>query len=119
MSHYVETQTKDGATLRIEVAEDYRGGAGFAQAIKAGEDADASSKDAYGQTLDAIRACAKGVIDTIQELETQPSGASIDFGIKIDVEAGAMIAKSIGEGQFKINLSWRQSDSEAEEGDSD
>jgi hypothetical protein len=44
-----------------------------------------------------------------------PSSASIDFSIKIHPEAGAMIAKSRDEGQFRVALSWKQPDSEKDE----
>ncbi len=114
MTDYIETTTKDGFTLLIEVSDDVKGAAGFGK-LKDDTDSSEASQAAYNQTLDTIRACANGVIDTLQDLEAQPSNAAIEFGIKIDAKAGAMIAKSMGEGQFKVSLSWKQPDPEKDE----
>jgi hypothetical protein len=65
--------------------------------------------------LNTVRICANGVIQTLQNLDTLPSAASIDFAIKIDAEAGAMIAKSLGDAHFKVSLSWKQVEPEAKD----
>lgn len=113
MTNYIETETKDGVTLLIEVSEDVKGAAGFGRPADSGNVTNEAAQEAYTQTLDTIRACANGVIDTLQDLEAQPSNASIEFGVKIDSKAGAMIAKSMNEGQFKISLSWKQPETES------
>lgn len=113
MTDYIETQTTDGGVVRIEVAADTKSGAGFGRQESSGDVSSEAAKAAYSQTLETIRTYATGVIQTIRDLETQPSAASIDFSIKIDSKAGAMIAKSLGEGQFKVSLSWRQAEPEA------
>lgn len=108
MAEYIETQTKDGATLRIEVESTSKIAAGFSRQASAANVSNEGVKDAYDQILNTIRACANGMIETIQGLDTLPSAASIDFAIKVDAEAGAMIAKSLGEAHFKVSLNWKQ-----------
>ena len=71
--------------------------------------------NAYEETLNTIRACANGMIDTLQSLEAVPSAASIDFALKIDAQAGAMIARSASDAQFKVSLSWKQAEPEKKE----
>lgn len=110
MADYIETYTKDGVAIRIEVEADTKGAAGFARQASAGDVSSEAAKVAYDQTLETIRVCANGVIHTLQSLDTQPSAASIDFAIKIDPRAGALVAKSLGEGQFKVSLSWKQAE---------
>ena len=117
MTNYIETQTKDGATVRIEVEADHKGAAGFGRLTETTDVSNEAVKDAYDQTLNTIRACAAGMIDTLQALPEQPSTASIDFAIKVDAEAGAMVAKSMGDAQFKVSLSWRQEKPEDAKGD--
>ena len=114
MVDYIEAQTKDGLKIRIEV-EPEKTGAGFGHQSSISDDSSQVAKNAYNQTLDTIRACANGVVDTIQNLDALPSAASINFAIKIDAEAGAMIAKSGSEAQFKVSLSWKQVEPEQEE----
>lgn len=115
MTEYIETKTKDGLTIRIEVDPDARGTAGFGRQTAAGDVSTETAQDAYDQTLNTIRACASGVIDTLQGLDAQPSAASIEFAIKVDAKAGAMIAKSVGAAQFKVSLSWKQVEPDSEE----
>lgn len=115
MADYIETQTKDGATIRIEVDFASKAGAGFGQSTASDKAAKEAARNAYDDTLGTIRACADGVIDTLQNLEALPSAASINFAIKIDAEAGAMVAKSMNDGHFKVALSWKQVESEPEE----
>lgn len=107
MADYIETQTQDGATLRIEVESLHKVSAGFSRQTPATNVSGEATKEAYNQTLNTIRACANGVIDTIKRLDSLPSAASIDFAIKIDAEAGAMIAKSLGDAHFKVSLNWK------------
>ncbi|MCB0208570.1 MAG: hypothetical protein KDJ52_04555 [Anaerolineae bacterium] len=110
MVHYIETLIKDGQSIRIEVDEASRSGAGFARQSPSSDISSDATKDAYSQVLDTVRGCANGVIDVLQSLEAQPQSASVDFAIKVDAEAGAMIAKSRESGQFRISLSWKQPD---------
>jgi len=115
MTQYIETFTDDGIAIRIEVeATSKHGGVGFARQSPADDVSNETTKDAYDQTLKTIRGCANGVIDTIQNLEALPSSASIDFAIKIDPEAGAMIARSASDAQFKVSLSWKPAEPEKE-----
>lgn len=114
MVDYIETRTKDGTTIRIEVDFAAKSGTGFGHPAATKTPGEAAA-NAYDQTLETIRACANGVIATLQNLEALPSAASINFAIKIDAEAGAMIAKSMNEAQFKVALSWKQVEPAPEE----
>ncbi len=115
MSAYIETQAKDGTIIRIEVESASKTSTGFARQPAPVNVSTEAAKDAYDQTLNTIRACANGVLDTLQTLEVLPSAASIDFAIKVDAEAGVMIAKSPAEAQFKVSLSWKQVEASQEE----
>jgi hypothetical protein len=115
MTDYIETRTKDGATIRIEVESTAKTTAGFGRQPPTTNVSHDAVRDVYDQTLSTIRACANGVIDTLQSLEALPSAASIDFAIKIDAEAGAMIAKSLNDAQFKVSLNWKQVEPEQQE----
>lgn len=115
MVHYVETQTKNGQTIRIEVDEAARLGAGFARQSPSPDVSNEVNQDAYNQMLTAIRSCADGVMDTLQDMESLPSTAAVEFAVKVDAEAGAMISKSRETGQFRVSLSWKQPDPDEKE----
>ncbi len=113
-TEYIETQTKDGSVIRIEVEAGSKAKTGF------GAQADASASDeaaanAYDKTLNTIRACANGMVDTLKSLDTPPNAASVEFALKVDAKAGPMIAKSGSNTHFKVSLSWKQPESKEEE----
>jgi hypothetical protein len=110
MANYIETKTKNGQTILIEVEQSTKG-VGFAPKTAMPE---VVTANAYQQTLETIQACATGIIDTLQGLETPPQTTSVNFSIKIDSEVGAMIAKSAENAQFKVSLSWKQNEPEKE-----
>ena len=115
MTEYIEAQAPDGTVIRIEVESTAKSGAGFARPSAATDVSGHAAQEAYQQALGTIRVCANGVIETLQNLEVAPSAASINFAIKIDAEAGAMIAKSVNDAQFKVALSWKQAGAESED----
>jgi hypothetical protein len=112
---YIETQTQDGTLIRIEVESAAKTKTGFGPQTASAEGVEAPLTDAYAQTLATIRACANGIIDTIHNLPLPPSAAAVDFALKIDAKAGALIAKSANEAQFKVSLSWKQAEPEKKE----
>ncbi len=110
MTDYIETKTEEGATILIEVEPSPKMAPGFGHKPPSGDVSGDMSQEVYRRTLDTVRLCANGLIETLQNLEATPHTASIDFAIKIDPEAGAMVAKSGSDAQFKISLSWKQPD---------
>jgi|GEM_PF-1478532 len=108
MIEYIETKTDQGIPVRVEVEPSIKSGAGFGQKTGGGEVTGEAAKDSYNQTMHTIHAFVNGIIGTLQNLDASPTSASVDFAIKIDAEAGAMVAKSMGESHFKISLSWKQ-----------
>ncbi len=114
MIDYIETKGPDGTKIRIEVEPGSKTTAGFTRQAAAVDVSGDEAKNAYNQMLTTIRTCANGVIDTLQNLEAVPSAASVTFAIRVDAEAGAMIAKSMNEAQFKVALSWKQDQADQE-----
>jgi len=112
MTQYIETFTENGSLIRIEVSDDTKPAPGFTRKAASNNVSTEAVKDAYDQTLQTIRGCANGVVETIQSLDSLPSSASIDFAIKIDAEVGAMIAKTKEDAQFRVSLSWKQEEPE-------
>lgn len=110
MIHYIESYTENGSPIRIEVEDTSKPAAGFTRHTSPSDLSSDAVKDAYDQTLNVIKSCANGIIDTIQNLSAPPSAAAVEFSVKIDAEVGAMIAKARDEGQFKVSLSWKQSE---------
>lgn len=78
--------------------------------------ADIAQKSA--QALDTamltIRQMAQKTMATIDTLANKPSEVELEFGIKLNTEAGAIIAKTSGEASLKVKLLWERKDSNNE-----
>jgi len=113
-TEYIETKAKDGSIIRIEVESGAKTRTGFGgQDDTAAESA--AVANAYEEMLATIRACANGMVDTLQSMDTPPKSASLDFALKIDAKAGPMIAKSGSNVHFKVSLSWHEPGPEKED----
>ena len=117
MTHYIETKAKDGALIRIEVEDTSKPAPGFTRHTPNANLSGESAAGVYNEILQTIQGCANGVIDTVQNLEALPSSASFDFAIKVDAEAGALVAKSREDAQFRVSLTWKQPEADKENGE--
>lgn len=104
MADYLETIVSDGGSILIEV-ETYARGTGFGKMTE-GERA-RKAEAAFGQALDTIRLAATSVIKTLGDVPERPDDVRVEFGIKFDAEAGAMLARG-PDAQLKVSLAWRR-----------
>ncbi|MBD2256181.1 CU044_2847 family protein [Pseudanabaena sp. FACHB-2040] len=65
------------------------------------------SAQALSQAMGAIQTLANRTTETINQLPQKPSEFELEFGIKIDAEAGAIVSKSGSEGNLRVKLVWR------------
>lgn len=109
MTHYIETKTKDGAIIRIEVEDTSKPSPGFTRQVTTPTNVSGdSAENAFAEVLTAISGLANGVVETMRSLSTVPNAAAIEFAVKVDGEVGALIAKRRDDGQFKVSLSWKE-----------
>lgn len=73
------------------------------------------SRDAHGviesgrrldEALHAARPAIDAVVHTVQQI--LPDGFEIEFGIKLNAEAGVIVAKTATEGHFTVRLMWHR-----------
>jgi hypothetical protein len=67
------------------------------------------SAQGLSQAMGAIQTLANRTAETINQLPQKPSECELEFGIKIDAEAGAVVSKASGEGNLRVKLIWRSS----------
>ncbi len=70
--------------------------------------------EATGKFEDAlanVRAAAVSALATFRDDTLRPDGVDIEFGIKLNAEAGAVIAKTSLEGHLVVKLSWTRTPS--------
>ncbi|ANZ41572.1 hypothetical protein BBK82_42095 [Lentzea guizhouensis] len=76
----------------------------------------ASLEDAMRQ----VRVAASTALASFREMEVRPDEVQVEFGVKLNAEAGAVIAKTGVEGHLKVKLTWgrlpRVEEEQVEEG---
>jgi hypothetical protein len=65
-----------------------------------------------GATLDAVlerfRPLARTIVGRLRELPEPPSQIVVEFGVKANLEAGIVIARSSTEANFRVSLQWQK-----------
>ena len=62
------------------------------------------------EALQAARPAIRAVLDTLRELA--PEEHVVEFGIKLDANAGVVVAKAAAEGHFTVKITWRRDTTE-------
>src|SRR5262249_32743554 len=69
----------------------------------------ATASDTFEAALGKVRSAAEGILHQLRSLAQPPDSVGVEFGVKMNAETGAIIAKASGEANFKISLSWKKS----------
>ncbi|NUP42759.1 MAG: hypothetical protein HOY76_38495 [Streptomyces sp.] len=64
------------------------------------------SAEAVNQAMGTIRSMAERVRGTVAQMAVRPDSVEVEFGIKFDAEAGAVIAKTGIEAAVTVKLAW-------------
>ena len=81
--------------------------AGVATEVSATDLIQEGSEKAINDAMNTIYNTATRINRTIKALEVKPDQVEVEFSIKIVAEAGAIIAKTSGEANFKVKLTMK------------
>jgi len=56
--------------------------------------------------MGTIRSMACHIIDTMNSLPERPSQVEVQFGVKLNIEGNAVVAKAVGESNISVKLVW-------------
>ncbi|MFG2297840.1 CU044_2847 family protein [Streptomyces sp. NPDC048603] len=84
-----------------------RSGSGISRAARPGEVAGTAART-LSESFDQVRAAAAVLLDRMTTLPSPPSSVEVELGVKINAEAGAVIAKTAAEGNFVVRLTWER-----------
>ena len=99
-----------GAT---DILVDFRRG-GFEEMSRL--DLSAESARAISKAMDTIRSMGERVSATVESLVHRPTQAAVTFGITLDAEAGALLAKASAGASIEVTLTWDLSGGHANAG---
>jgi hypothetical protein len=71
------------------------------------------ANETFDAALDRVRYAAETMLDRLTSLTRPPDEVAVEFGVKLNAETGAVIAKASTEANFKINLKWTRAASNA------
>lgn len=66
------------------------------------------AKISFDQALDKLKPAASAIISKLRELAESPDEISVEFGIKLNAAAGAVIASAGVEANYTVRLLWKQ-----------
>lgn len=72
------------------------------------------SSEAVSKAMMTIRHMAVRTIESVKKLSDPPDAVEVQFGIKLDAEAGALVAKAGTEASINVKLTWRSEDKPSE-----
>lgn len=65
------------------------------------------SRQAIDKAMDTIQGMAAKTIAAAKKISEPPDAIEVEFGIKLDAEAGAMVAKAGTEASITVKMVWR------------
>jgi hypothetical protein len=63
-------------------------------------------RERFEGALDKVRNAAVSALRTFRDKSLDPDEVSLEFGVKFNASAGAVIAKTSGEGHLTVKLVW-------------
>ncbi|MFJ2825942.1 CU044_2847 family protein [Streptomyces toxytricini] len=80
---------------------------GIVRAARPGEIAGTAART-LTESFEQVRAAAAILLDRMTALPRPPSSVEVELGVKLNAEAGAVIAKTAAEGNFVVRLTWER-----------
>lgn len=94
----------DGEAVLVEIEPD---GPDIEPAGR-GRDLIESATTSFGAALRPVRQAAVSALEQFREMDGRPDEIEIEFGVRLNAQAGAVIAKSGVDGHLKIKLTWKR-----------
>ncbi|MGW5422692.1 CU044_2847 family protein [Streptomyces sp. NPDC003943] len=101
MSETIREREQDGS-----IVIEFNQRSGVRQVALSAPETVARSAEAVSQAMTTIRSMAERVRGTVAQMAVRPESVQVEFGIKFDAEAGAVIAKTGVEAAVTVKLAW-------------
>lgn len=103
VKNLVEYQLADGGAVVVEVEAPM--GEGTQRVSRPGESIPERVQTSFNEAIARLRPAADAVLQAFQGLNT-PTEIGLEFGVKFNAKAGAIIASVDSEAVFKVSLKW-------------
>ncbi|MEV5351539.1 CU044_2847 family protein [Streptomyces sp. NPDC093516] len=68
----------------------------------------ARATGSFAAALEQVRSVAALTIRRMRDLPQRPDEVTVDFGIQLDAEVGAVLARTGAQGHLQVQLTWRR-----------
>lgn len=99
----VEFPLESGGSIWVEVEEEPTPGP-----MPAGRGAPEKAKESFEQAWEAVRPIATTIIGKLRALHDPPDEVKVEFGLKMNTEAGLFLAAAGLEAHYKVTLTWKR-----------
>jgi hypothetical protein len=108
--HYpiIAFPTDDGEGFIFVEVDEVKTASGSGIVLAGADDQIHQISTKFSKALSPIRQVANDVLQQLQELTQSPEEVTIEFGLKLNFEAGALIAKASTEGNLKVSIKWKK-----------
>lgn len=102
MSRLVEFLLDDGSSMLVEVNDEHLSGITKASRGNVIEKAQQS----FEKSISKVKPAAQFILAQLRSLHDAPDEIVVAFGLKLNAEAGAIIASSSLEANYTVTLKW-------------
>jgi hypothetical protein len=111
MKRLIEFPMEDGTTILVEA--DVPEELGMAPAARGGSGKPEQAQQTFEAALDKIRPAAQTIIQKLRALHDPPDEIEVEFGLKLNAQAGAFLAAAGTEANYKVTLTWKREEKKA------
>ena len=99
---------RDAGTILVEVELPEPAGGVDLAARRRGLPEEAAQT--FEKAVAKIKPAAQAIIGQLRDLASRPDQIGVEFGFKLSAKAGVVIASTDAEANFKVTLTWNQTD---------
>ncbi len=106
MKRLIEFPLEGGGSIVVEVEEPE--GLGTVPVSRKGAGVPERAQKSFEEALEGIRPAAQVLIAKLRGLHDPPDEIEVEFGLKMNAEAGAIVAAAGVEANYKVKLTWKR-----------
>lgn len=106
MRHLVDLPLEEGGSITVELddAPASRQGGPVTRSARPGEMATAATQT-FEQALGGVAPASRAIVSKLRAA-ADPSEIVVEFGLKLSVDSGVIVARTGGEANFRVMLTW-------------
>jgi hypothetical protein len=70
----------------------------------------ATAAESFEAGLERLRPLARVIVVKLQDIADRPAEIGVEFGLKMNLEAGLIVARAASEANFTVSLRWKRAD---------